>query len=269
MDLLNLGVTPETYKNLYIDSELAMMWHLRTDPRFSYHTYIPKSVYNNPAPTFRIMCFVHGTGRTFEKYRQTFSKFADENNLVLLFPLFPGGLIDKDDFNSYKLLSYHGVRYDQILLSMVDDLAERYTIDKEKIYLYGWSGGGQFVHRFLYLHPERLAALVIGAPGRITYLDDSEDFYWGIRNFETYFNRKPEIEKMKRVPIQLMIGENDTKFIGESKWGNNRMDRIINYRDNLKRFEIKSSLMIIPGIEHKGYDEIKAEFVMDFFKQFL
>lgn len=266
MDILNEGVTPEIYQNLYINSELEMMWHCRSDPRFSYHTYVPRSVYEKPSRTYRIMSFIHGTGRTIEAYRNLFSEFADRRDLILIFPMFPGGLMDQDDFNSYKLLAYQGVRYDSIFLSMVDEMAERFPIDKRKLFLYGWSGGAQFVHRFLYVHPERVAAAAIGGPGRITYLDSENDYYWGTKNFKEVFDKELDLEAIKKVPVKLMIGENDTKYLGESAWGDNRMERIRNLKKNYESAGIQVSLEVIPGIEHKGFEEKKAPIVTRFFE---
>ena len=143
MDVLNQGLSKQEKENLYMGSELVMMWHCLKDTRFSFHTYVPQKMREDPTQKFRTMSFVHGTGRTFEKYRELFIKFADENNLALIFPMFPGGLFEENDFNSYKLLAYRGVRYDNIFLAMIDEFAERFPqIDTEKIFLYGWSGGG-------------------------------------------------------------------------------------------------------------------------------
>lgn len=269
MDILSEGVTREIYQNLYIGSELEMMWHCRSDPRFSYHTYVPGSVYDQKVPRFRIMSFVHGTGRTMERYRSLFSDFADRNHLILIFPMFPGGLMERDNFNSYKLLADQGIRYDSIFLSMIDEMAQRFPVDKEKIFLYGWSGGAQFAHRFLYVHPERLAGVAVGAPGRITYLDPETDYYWGTRNFREIFDKELDLEQIKRVPVKLMVGEHDTRFLGESPRGNNRMERIRNLMKNYQEHQIPVSLEVIPGIEHKGFDEKKAPIVMRFFQEIL
>ena len=78
------------------------------------------------------------------------AEFADANHMAVLAPVFPGGLIIDDDFNSYKLLNCDGVRYDLALLSMVDEMAKRYPgVETEKFFLFGHSGGGQFTNRFL------------------------------------------------------------------------------------------------------------------------
>ena len=265
MDILSQGITEEIYQNLYMGSEREMMWHCNADPRFSYHTYIPENYREYKEKKLKLISFVHGTGRTIEWYRSLFKDFADKNGFAMIFPMFPGGLMDKNDFNSYKLLGYHGVRYDNIFLAMIDELAERFPIDIDKIYLYGWSGGGQFVHRFLYAHPERLAAVVIGAPGRPTYIDPGEDYYWGIRNFQEIFDKPFDIEKIRKVPVKIVVGEEDTLYVGESKWGTSRMERLINLRKNYEKNGLNVSMDIIPGIGHKGHDDIKSKYVLDFF----
>lgn len=269
MDLLNVGITHEINQNLYLGSEREMLWHCRCDPRFHYFAHIPNSIYNKETPNYNVLCFVHGTTRVTEKYHELFADFALKNNLILFFPIFPGGLLEQDDFNSYKLLSYEGIRYDLIFLSMLDELAKKYPVDVKRILLYGWSGGGQFVHRFIYVHPERVKAVCIGAPGRITYLDDEKDYYWGIRDFEKYFDKKPEIAAIREVPIMLMIGEHDTKFIGESPYGSNRFQRLLKLKENYEKHGIETQFEIIPNFEHKGNEEEKAKRVSVFFQDIL
>lgn len=41
----------------------------------------------------------------------------------LLVPLFPGGVGDPKDFNEYKMMKSHGIRYDEILLGMLDEIS--------------------------------------------------------------------------------------------------------------------------------------------------
>lgn len=65
------------------------------------------------------------------------------------------------------------MRYDQILLDMIDCVASEWgSVDTRTFAIVGFSGGGQFVHRFFYLYPERVHAVSIGAPGRATPLVD-------------------------------------------------------------------------------------------------
>ena len=147
MNILDQGLTSETSQNLYLGSELEMLWHCQSDPRFSYYAIVPGDIVKNDQIRYEIMCFVHGTGRTTEDYHRLFRSFAEKHHLILLFPLFPGGLLEKDDFNSYKLLTDHGIRYDLILLQMMEEIAERYPgqVNTEKLWLYGWSGGAAVI----------------------------------------------------------------------------------------------------------------------------
>src|SRR5690606_39266483 len=97
--------------------------------------------------------------------------FARAHRVVVLAPLFPAGMTEPGELSSYKLIRHGGIDYDRVLLGMVAEVAARYRLAGERFYLHGFSGGGHFAHRFLYLHPERLAGVSIGAPGIVTLID--------------------------------------------------------------------------------------------------
>src|SRR5690606_1815600 len=111
----------------------------------------------------------------------------------------PAGIIDPHDLHNYKFIEYEGIRFDLALLSMVEEVSERYNVHSDRFYLHGFSGGGQFAHRFLYLHPERLAAVSIGAPGRITELDDSKKWWLGTGGMAERFGIEISIDAIREV----------------------------------------------------------------------
>jgi hypothetical protein len=80
----------------------------------------------------------------------------------------------------------------------------------------GYSGGGQFAQRFMYLHPERLLAVTIGALGRITALDKGMKWPDRIGNLENVFGARTEVKKdiVKKLPIQLVVGGEDNVVHG-------------------------------------------------------
>ena len=119
---LSAGLTPEMKKNLFGNAYLNMLWHCPSDPRFHYWVHLPDCYYEEENPSYQLLVIIHGTGCEIESYLRAAKGLADQNHVALLAPMFPGGLIDREDFNSYKLLSCDGVRYDQILLSMIDDM---------------------------------------------------------------------------------------------------------------------------------------------------
>lgn len=260
------NLTLEQQKNLFGNAYLNMLWYCPTDQRFSYWAHLPDSYYGEKNPDYRLMVIIHGTGCAVEDYIREAKELADQNHIAILAPLFPGGLIDHDDFNSYKLLSCDGIRYDQILLDMVEDMANRYPgIHTDRFFLFGHSGGGQFTNRFLFAHPDRLLAVSIGAPGRPTFLDLNEDYFWGVRDFKEYFGKSVDIEAVKQIPVQITVGENDTKFIGDSPYGTNRVERMKSLQKNLEDWGVKTELQILPGFGHEGGERERVRTAQEFF----
>ncbi|KAH0390924.1 poly hydrolase, partial [Aureobasidium melanogenum] len=82
-------------------------------------------------------------------------------------------------------------------------------IDTTKIFLMGFSGGGQFAQRFLYIYPDRLSAVSIGAPGKVTVLDDQQDWPKGTKNVQHVFDRPIDLDLIKAVNIHMVVGSKD------------------------------------------------------------
>jgi predicted peptidase len=234
----------------------------QVDPRLHYLLYVPKQLKDDDkAP---LLVVQHGTARTAAKYRDHLKPFADEHGVVILTPIFPAGLIDPNDLHNFKFIEYQGIRFDRMLLSIVDEVAERFPVATDKFYLHGFSGGGQFVHRFLYLHPERLAAASIGAPGRITQLDDKLDWWLGTKGFEQKFGQKIDFDALREVPIQMVVGTEDVETWeinnpGESNWmdgvektGNTRIERLRTLEANFRSHGLNVTFDMVDGAAHSG-----------------
>jgi poly(3-hydroxybutyrate) depolymerase len=249
----------------------------RMDQRFSYYLYIPRGFKQENAAKYRIVAVVHGTIRDAEKLRDAFIDFADEANMMILAPLFPCGIIDREDIHNFKFIKFHDIRFDHVFLDMIDDVRETFGITEEKILLHGFSGGGQFTHRMFYLHPDRLAAVSVGAPGRATYLDESEDWYAGIRNFEAQFGKPIDMAALKKTPVLLLAGSEDTESVDYAedasfaealkKYGNNRLERIRALLQNYLEHGLNVRLEEVPGFGHEGLKMVPR--VTAFFKEVL
>ncbi len=231
------------------------------DQRFSYCLYVPQDLGPEKAP---LVVIQHGTERNFLLYRDHLQPFADEHRVVVLAPLFPAGIIDPDDLHNFKFIDYRGIRYDEVLLSMVDEVAGRYSVDSEQFYLHGFSGGGQFAHRFFYLHADRLAGISIGAPGRITQLDDSLAWWLGTEDFEECFGRPIDLEALRNVPVLMVVGDQDVDTWeinnpGDSNWmdgaektGETRIERLRTLERNFVSHGIDVRFELVPGVAHRG-----------------
>lgn len=131
---LATNLTLEQQKNLFGNAYLNMLWHCPTDPRFHYWVHLPDYYYDEEEHEYSLLVIIHGTGCAIEEYIKQAKELADKYHMAVLAPMFPGGLIQRDDFNSYKLLSCDGIRYDLILLDMIEDMAKRYPASHRSVF---------------------------------------------------------------------------------------------------------------------------------------
>ncbi|MCG5211744.1 hypothetical protein [Streptosporangium sp. KLBMP 9127] len=250
----------------------------RHDQRFSYCLYVPSahSVTADPVP---LAVLQHGTGRRGPQYRDNFASWAEEHGCMVLAPLFPAGIGDPADLHNFKFIRYGDIRFDRLLLSMVEEVGERFNVATGRFLLHGFSGGGQFAHRFAYLHPDRLLGVSIGAPGRITYIDRGSPWWIGLRGFEAEFGSAPRVEELREVPVQMVVGAADTETweinnAGDSNWmdgadahGSTRIERLMALRDNFEEHGIRVRFDMVDGVAHEPMRVLAP--VQDFFASIL
>jgi len=235
----------------------------RYDQRFSYCMYVPEDYDESGERVYPLLVVVHGSGRNAEGYRDRLEGFAEEHGCVVLAPLFPNGIIEPGEPNNYKEIRFHDIRYDRVLLAMVDEVAETYRVESERFMLYGYSGGGQFVHRFFYLHPERLRAVSIGAPGAVTLLDNSKPWWLGVADVEELFGVTLNVEAMRAVAVQMVVGGDDVESMdqfdrsrtmaGSESAGSTRVERLATLRANFEAHGIAVEHQVVPGLRHENY----------------
>ncbi|MFJ2987801.1 alpha/beta hydrolase [Collimonas sp. NPDC087041] len=248
----------------------------RSDPRFSYCTYVPHHIGNVSARPLQLVVVMHGTGRAFTEYRDAFAEFAKWNDCIVLCPLFPAGPLGDGNRDGFKQLREGAIHYDEVLLDMVDEVAEKFGCDFSKFALFGYSGGGQFVNRFGYLHPERLWALSIGAPGSVTLLDVNQDWWVGVRNFETRFGKPLNLDVLKTLPVHMIVGKADIetweithkeggKFFmpGANDAGRTRPERLDTLRKSFEAAGVAVTLDVVDNVPHNGLACVDK--VQDFF----
>lgn len=248
----------------------------QADQRFSYCLYVPNAYDEAGTEIYPLVVLVHGTNRTAQEYRDAFADFAEAQQAIVLAPLFPAGIGEPGELSGYKFIASHGVRYDRVLLAMIEEVAESYRIDADRFLLHGFSGGGHFAHRFFYLHPRRLLGVSIGAPGMVTLLDQERDWWVGVRDIEVRFGQPLDLPAMRDVPVQMVIGGDDTEtweitvepggrnwMPGANDAGRTRLDRLVSLRRSFEAARIQVRHDIVPGVGHNGYailDPVKAFF---------
>jgi poly(3-hydroxybutyrate) depolymerase len=256
--------SPDLRRRQMYERGATPVFACRADPRFSYCLYVPPSFDDDPA-AHHLVVAVHGSGRTMTTYRDRFSALGQYRRCVILAPLFPVGPLGDGNPHGFKVLQERDVRYDLVLLSMVDEAAALLGTPFDRFMLFGYSGGGHFAHRFYYLHPQRLHAVSVGAPGSVTLLDDSRDWWVGTRNVQALFGRGIDLGALRAVRVQLVVGAADLETweihypedsvqyqAGINDTGRTRIERLATLADNWKRHGIDAQHVVVPNVPHDG-----------------
>lgn len=264
----------------HYDFGATTVYAARDDRRFSYCCYVPEAYEEEGTSRHPLVVVVHGTERGMTTYRDHFADLAEETGAIVLAPLFPAGMTVPGELSSYKMIREGGICYDTVLLGMVAEIEERYRIAGGGFCLYGFSGGGHFAHRFFYLHPERLRAVSIGAPGVVSLLDPERPWWVGVGGFEQVFGKALDLEAMRRVPVHMVIGGDDTQTWeitlepGHGWWmedanvaGANRQDRMAALKASFEAHGIAVEQDVVAGAAHSGGAVIGP--VKDFFRRVL
>lgn len=176
--------------------------HLADDARQRYFLYVPRG----DSAGRRIFVAIHGISRNAEEHAREFSRLADRHGLVVVAPLF-----DEERFPDYQRLgrSGKGERADLMLDRIVAEAARICGADARRLHMFGYSGGGQFVHRYAMAHPERVAAYAIGAAGWYTLPDPVQKYPLGVGATTRLPDLRFDPERFLAVPAAVFVGDRD------------------------------------------------------------
>ncbi len=242
----------------------------RADARFCYCLYVPPGIAAAATPPELIVA-MHGTGRSFVEYRDAFAEFGRWNNCIVLAPLFPVGVRGDGNRDGFKYMAEGDIRYDRVLIDMVEEVGAKYGRRFDRFALFGYSGGGHFAHRFLMLHPDRLWAASIGAPGSVTLLDPTRDWWVGTRDVEARFGIRIDPAAMARVPVQMVVGNADletweiTHREGGRNWmpgandaGRTRPERLASLCRSFEAAGVTVRFDLVAGMAHDGLRAVET-----------
>jgi poly(3-hydroxybutyrate) depolymerase len=176
---------------------------LRMDPSQKYLLYVSTRAARG-AP---ILVTVHGISRNVEEHANLFAPYAEEHGVVLVAPFFTS---ERND--GYQRLSEEGSaqRADLALDAIVDEVAASTGAEGSQFRLFGFSGGGQFAHRYTLAHPERVISAAIGAAGWYTFPDDRTPYPYGLGASPERPKLRFDPDRFLRVPIAVFVGDADT-----------------------------------------------------------
>lgn len=195
---------------------------------WDYILYIPEHIKHN-----RILVVPNNTGKVTDNYTihrekaksliQSKSELADSLQVPLLVPVFPRPLKEQDlythalDRNSILTEIEALQRLDNQLISMFNDAKEllESTVfgSDTKLLMSGFSASGDFVDRFVFLHPSLVEAAVIGGSDAmipLTNLRGANLFYpIGIYDYEKITEKAFDAESFAAVHKLIYKGSDD------------------------------------------------------------
>jgi pimeloyl-ACP methyl ester carboxylesterase len=177
-----------------------MHFRLGGDPCREYYAFVP------PGCERRVpLVLVHGISRNAAELVIRFAPLAERLGVPLIAPLFR-----KAEYGMYQqLLDLRTrARADLALIDILEDAKLRWGLSIDRFALFGFSGGGQFVHRFGMLHPHRLTACIPASSGWYTWPDDSLQWPHGFGEAPADIDR----EMLRRLAIHVIVGERDTEL---------------------------------------------------------
>ncbi|NMF97171.1 hypothetical protein GPA27_07215 [Aromatoleum toluolicum] len=175
---------------------------LESDGSLQYVTYMP-SRGGAGAP---VLVTVHGISRNAWEQVSMFAPYAERAGVVLVAPLYEHGR-----FPRYQRLTTNerGESPIAVLEAMVAEVARTTGASGERLHLFGFSGGGQFVHRYAMAHPDRVAGYVVGSAGWYTFPDAQRRYPYGLRYSRRLQMGGFELGRFLAVPGWVLVGERD------------------------------------------------------------
>ncbi len=180
-----------------------------------FYLYVPQAVIDDPSGS-RILVTVHGDNGRLESYdgerivRLTglrWAGLAERNKWVVLSPQFDETRFDND----YQRLNLGGSRRGDLRLHALVDLVGELLpgIRTDRLLLFGFSGGGQFVHRYAMLHPARVERAVAAGTGWYTFPETGLPYPLGVGADSLPADLAFDMRAFSEVRLLVLVGEDD------------------------------------------------------------
>ncbi len=229
------------------------------------YTYVPRRADLKTAP---ILFVLHGFHRSARQYRDDWAYHADSAGFIVVAPLFDAKVWGEDYSNPRSKGADGRLRDDAktsfgLIEHLFDSLKAATGNTQPRYLIYGFSEGGQFVHRLVLTQPEaRYARAVIGTPGWYTMPDLDTNWPYGLKHTRT---DRAALKGILERDVVLLLGaaDNDpnhyelSKSPGAMAEGPHRVARGQNF---FKQAEARAAelhanfawrLQMVPGAGHE------------------
>ncbi len=208
----------------------------RGEPDIDYHVYRPASA----GAGARVVVAVHGISEHAAGHARAFAPLAERHGVVLVAPHFA-----QPQFHDYQRLGRmgRGARADLALERVLEEVARTTGASTGRFFLFGFSGGAQFAHRYLMARPGRVVSAALASAGWYTWPDPKRRYPQGLgRN-----RRLPDVvfdaDAFLRVPVLVTVGDRDverdpalrTSEALDRRQGRHRAERAARWARAMKR----------------------------------
>jgi poly(3-hydroxybutyrate) depolymerase len=189
---------------------------LNSDPSQEYLLYIPSSRSVQPP----LLVSAHGVSRNADEHARLLSVYCEMRGVVLVVPIF--GVEQHPDYQRLGRVG-RGKRADLMLNTIVAEAAAATRASGDRFYLFGFSGGAQFAHRYVMAHPHRIASAVVASAGWYTMPNPTWRFPRGTRHSKKLPGVRFDAEEYLSVPMTVIVGSEDDDSKGLRR--GERLDR--------------------------------------------
>ncbi len=241
-----------------ISSGVVTFGYLDGDADKGYYLYRPNTGYKHNA----LFVTIHGISRNAYEHVLRFIPYAEQYGVTIVAPLF-----SKTAFSRYQRMGQTKteLRTDKYFDAIIAQVSRLTEISADKFYLFGYSGGAQFAHRYMMAYPERVISIAIGAAGWYTFPDAGLTYPAGIKQAPFLHDLTFQPEKFLKIPTLVLVGEKDIerdKALRKSKkidrlQGLNRLERgkawidaLNNCSRQLGMPSCHHSFIQLPGSDH-------------------
>jgi pimeloyl-ACP methyl ester carboxylesterase len=269
---------------------------------YPYYLYVPDELKGPEArkSTHTLLVIPNNTGRISDDFSvheadamrrmEQVPSMVGGLKVAVLMPVFPRSErdwkiythgLDRDVLLTNKP-EYH--RLDLQLLAMIDDARGRLARDHQlkferQVLLNGFSAQAMFANRFTFLHPDRVKAAAIGAPGGwpiapvAVYHDTSLRYPIGVADFRQVTGRDVNMRELRRVPLLIFMGdrddndavpygdayENEDREVILPLFGSTPIERWAAAKTFYSQAGLNAEFKLYPGVGHTVTNEMRQD----------
>lgn len=181
---------------------------LADDPLQPYWLFVPESASARGADAPLLVC-IHGISRNAGAMARGFMPWARRLGCILVAPHFSARR-----FPDYQRLGRTarlgpGGRADLTLMRIVHEVRATLGLECVPWFMFGHSGGAQFVQRFVLVHPREVARYALSAAGSYAWPDANRPFPFGCGPSPHFADLRPDLDALVHIPGLVLVGTHD------------------------------------------------------------